>query len=419
MTSTDHSHQVPIRVGIIGAGLRGAAYFRNIPTDLADAVRLVAIADPSADKRAAFAEMFAAEGALPTGYEDGLELLENEQLDAVVVTSPNYQHVPYANAAMSRSLPVMLEKPVATTVDDMATLWDAYENRPGGQVVVGFVLRYTPFYSRIREIIESGRLGEILSIQTDENLGTGLTMVQYRGWRQDTSLSGGWMLEKCCHDMDILSYLLGSRPTRVFSMASALHFRPRPESEQLERFQPAAGSGEIDFGDTATNEALRDTRQHSPYGPSNLPDRQVATIEFENGTQATFTAVMAQPRTTRRIRVFGTEGLLEGDISAKSITLSFPDPAGGKGTSEEQIAVVSGSSGHNGGDEVLGDTFWHLAAGEDRAPRAGVAEGIDAALTALALQRSAESGAPINMEDLRAEVFGAARAPERPSPRLS
>src|SRR5699024_9937484 len=101
-----------------------------------------------------------------------------------VVTSPNYQHVPYANAAMSRSLPVMLEKPVATTVDDMATLWDAYENRPGGQVVVGFVLRYTPFYSRIREIIESGRLGESLSIQTDETLGTGLTMVQYRGWRQ-------------------------------------------------------------------------------------------------------------------------------------------------------------------------------------------------------------------------------------------
>src|SRR5699024_3355484 len=227
--------------------------------------------------------------------------------------------------------------------------------------------------------------------------------------RQDTSLSGGWMLEKCCHDMDILSYLLGSRPTRVFSMASALHFRPRPESEQLERFQPAAGSGEIDFGDTATNEALRDTRQHSPY----------ASIESTNGTHAPGTGSLAQPRTTRRIRDFGTEGWLEGDISAKSITRSFPDPAGGKGTSEEQIAVVSGSSGHNGGDEVLGDTFWHLAAGEDRAPRAGVAEGIDAALTALALQRSAESGAPINMEDLRAEVFGAARAPERPSPRLS
>ncbi|MGO1465323.1 MAG: Gfo/Idh/MocA family protein [Candidatus Corynebacterium faecigallinarum] len=409
MTSTDQGHQVPIRVGIIGAGLRGAAYFRNIPANLADAVRLVAIADPSADKRAAFAQMFAT-GSTPTGYDDGLDLLQSEQLDAVVVASPNYQHLPYATAAMSRSLPLMLEKPVATSVEDMATLWNSYENRPGGQVVVGFVLRYTPFFSRIREIIESGRLGEILSIQADENLGTGLTMVQYRGWRQNTSRSGGWMLEKCCHDMDILSHLLGSRPTRVFSMASALHFRPRPESEQLERFQPAADSGEIDFGDTATNEALRDTMQHSPYGPSNLPDRQVATIEFENGTQATFTAVMAQPRTTRRIRIFGTEGLLEGDISAKSITLSFPDPAGGSGTTEEQIAVVTGSSGHNGGDEVLGDTFWHLAAGEDRVPRAGVAEGIDAALTALALQQSAESGAPIDMTDLRSQVFGATSA---------
>src|SRR5699024_6484430 len=156
------------------------------------------------------------------------------------------------------------------------------------------------------------------------------------------------MLEKCCHDMDILSYLMGSGPTRVFSMVSALPYRPRPECEQLKSSPPPAGRGVTEFGDTATNEALRDTMQHSPYGPSNLPDRQVATIEFENGTQATFTAVMAQPRTTRRIRVFGTEGLLEGDISAKSITLSFPDPAGGKGTSEEQIAVVSGSSGHNG-----------------------------------------------------------------------
>src|SRR5690625_7828964 len=106
VTSTDHSHQVPIRVGIIGAGLRGAAYFRNIPTDLADAVRLVAIADPSADKRAAFAEMFAAEGALPTGYEDGVELLENEQLDAGVGASPDYQHGRHAKGATSSRRPV-------------------------------------------------------------------------------------------------------------------------------------------------------------------------------------------------------------------------------------------------------------------------------------------------------------------------
>src|SRR5699024_12752796 len=70
-------------------------------------------------------------------------------------------------------------------------------------------------------------------------------------------------------------------------------------------------------------EALRDTRQHSPYGPSNLPDRQVATIEFENGTQATFTAVMAQPRTTRRIRVFGTEDRKSTRLKSSHVSRSY------------------------------------------------------------------------------------------------
>ncbi|HIT74291.1 MAG TPA: Gfo/Idh/MocA family oxidoreductase [Candidatus Avipropionibacterium avicola] len=401
----------PIRVGIIGSGLRGASYFRNIPAELADRVQLVAIADPDQDRRTAFAELFAAqvpEGTTPTGYDDGLELLHHEDLDAVVVASPNFQHVPYAVEAMSQSLPLMLEKPVATTVEDLATLWRAHTERTAGETVVGFVLRYTPFYSAVREIVQSGRLGEILAVEANENLGTGLTMVQYRGWRQDTAKSGGWMVEKCCHDMDILSHLLGSRPSRVFSMASALHLRPRPEAEQLPRFQPSAGTGEIDFGDAATNEALRDTMQHSPYAPSNLPDRQVATIEFENGTLATFTAVMAQPKTTRRLRIFGTEGLLEGDISAETIELSFPDPNESTGMTTEQVEVAVGGSGHHGGDEVLGDTFWHLAAGEQRTIRAGLVDGIDAVLTALSLQRSAESGAPVDLAELRTQVFGTA-----------
>ena len=215
------------------------------------------------------------------------------------------------------------------------------------------------------------------------------------------------MLEKCCHDLDVLAYILDSRPARVSSMASALALRPRPRHEQLPRFDVSAGSGEIDYGDAATKTALRETEQHSPYAESALPDRQVATIEFENGTLATFTAVMAQPRTTRRLRVFGTEGLLEGDLGRQHIDLSFPDPYGGPGRSTEQVHLQVGESGHNGGDEVLGDTFWHLAAGEDRAPRASLRDGIDACLCAIALQESAGSGLPGDLERLRFEVFGA------------
>ena len=146
--------------------------------------------------------------------------------------------------------------------------------------------------------------------------------------------------------------------------------------------------------------------QHSPYARSGLPDRQVATLEFASGTLATFTAVMAQPRTTRRLRIFGTEGLLEGDIGERRIDLSFPDPAGSAEVTREHEDIEVGDSGHQGGDEVLGELFWHLAAGEDRVPRAGLADGIDAVLCALALQESARTGQGIDLAPLREQVFG-------------
>lgn len=394
-----------LKVGLIGSGQRAASYFRNVPSDMAESVDLAAIADPDAERRGAFAGLFDAE---PDFHDDGVEMLRERDLDAVVIASPNDEHVPYAVEAMRQGLPLMLEKPVATTVEGLSALWTAEQARTASRTVVGFVLRYTPFYERVREIVRSGRLGEILSVQADENLGTGLTLMQYQGWRQDVGHSGGWMLEKCCHDLDVLGYVLDSRPVRVHSMASALSFRPRPEAEQLPRFRPAAAPGELDFGDEATKDALRSSTQHSPYSPSGLPDRQVATLEFDSGTLATFTAVMAQPRTTRRLRIFGTEGLLEGDLGARTLDLSFPDPAGGAGTTQEHETVQVGTSGHNGGDEILGELFWHLAAGQERVPRAGLAEGIDAVLCAMALQDSARTGMPVELADLRRTVFGAA-----------
>lgn len=392
-----------VRVGLVGSGQRAASYFRNVPDVLEDLVQLEAIADPDVARRAAFAELL---GARPELLDDGPAMIDDRELDAVLVATPNDLHVPSAVAAMERGLPLLLEKPVATTLEGLSALWHAEQARPGGRTVVGFVLRYTPFYERVRDIVRSGRLGEILAVQADENLGTGLTMVQYQGWRQDVTRSGGWMLEKCCHDLDVLGYVLDSRPVRVHSMASALAFRPRPEQEQLPRFRPSAGTGEIDFGDATAKEVLRETVQHSPYAPSGLPDRQVATLEFASGTLATFTAVMAQPRSTRRLRIFGTEGLLDGDLGAQSIEVSFPDPAGGSEVTREHEHIDNGSSGHQGGDEILGETFWHLAAGEDRVPRADLKDGIDAALCAMALQDSAATGERVEMAPLRERVFG-------------
>ena len=124
---------------------------------------------------------------------------------------------------------------------------------------------------------------------------------------------------------------------------------------------------------------------------------------------ATFTAVMAQPKTNRRIRIFGTEGHLDGDIGAGSIRISSPNPESETEPLLEELSIVAGPGGHHGGDTGLGDTFWHLAAGDERISRAGLAEGIDAVLTSIAVQQSAETGQPVRLDDLRQKVFAAPR----------
>src|SRR5699024_6627288 len=175
-----------VRVGLVGAGQRAAPYFRNVPNYMAGSIRLAAIADPDPARRQAFADLLVGpsappgepsdpDGAQPELLDDGLAMLRDHELDVVVVATPNDQHVRYALAAMERWLPLLVEKPVATTVDGLRALWQAEQARPAGRTAVGFVLRYTPFYERVREIVRSGRLGQILAIQADENLGTGLT----------------------------------------------------------------------------------------------------------------------------------------------------------------------------------------------------------------------------------------------------
>src|SRR5699024_4350975 len=163
-----------VRAGLVGAGQRAAPDFRNVPNDMAGSIRLAAIADPAPARRRAFADLLlgpsAAEGepsapggSRPELLDDGLAMIRDHELDAVVVATPNDQHVPYAVAAMERGLPLLVEKPVATTMDGLRALWQAEQARPAGRTVVGFVLRYTPFYERVREIVRSGRLGEILA----------------------------------------------------------------------------------------------------------------------------------------------------------------------------------------------------------------------------------------------------------------
>jgi len=394
-----------LRVGVIGSGMRSSSYFRNLPPKQQLSVQLVALADPNEGNRIKFQDLFAGESQ-PRHYENGESLLDTEELDALIIGSPNHAHTDDAIRALPRQIPILLEKPVAIGLDECRRLWQAYVAAEQPPVTVGFVLRYSPFYQKIEGLIRSDALGQVLSIDADEMLGTGLTAFFYRGWRRWDRLTGGFMVEKCCHDFDILNWLTGARATRVFSIAGRTHLTPRPYDQQHRRFDPERQT-DLDYGDTRTQSIFTALTDESPYdAASDVPDHQVVMIEFDNGILSSFTACVAQPRSTRRMRVYGSAGALEGDIGRSRIVVDTP-MVDSEGYDTHEVAFPAGEGGHHGADPGISATFWNSAMGLPTTIRAGIREGIEAVLIGLAAEESKKSGLPVDVTRLRREVFGA------------
>lgn len=396
-----------INVAVVGAGRRAAQYFRYVPGELRPLVRLTAIADPNESNREAFERLFA-DGHRVRQYGDADDMFASEDLDAVIIASPNSSHAHYTQLAIAAGAHVLLEKPVATSVAECRQVWQAARaaGREAG-IMVGFVLRYTPFYSRIQEIVSSGELGTILAIDADENLGTGLTGLFHKSWRRRDAESGGFLVEKCCHDFDILNWLVGSAPDRAYALAKRTHFVPGTTDGRQPRFDPEVirQIDIADFGDPEINAAFPVEMEGSPYDlPSDSPDHTAVLLDFASGALCTFVACMGQPRTTRRIRIFGTNGDLEGNIDDSSIVVHKPN-ALDNGWHVKDVPVTAEKGNHHGGDGVLAHAFWHSAANQADPSRAGLREGIDAALVALAAQQSAAGGQSVDIAEMRRQVF--------------
>jgi predicted dehydrogenase len=397
-----------LNIGVVGAGKRAASYFTHIPDDLKPAVRLAAIVDPNDRNRASFASLFGS-GSAVGEYADATQMLEEAYLDAVILAPPNIHHAQLAELAMSRGLHILLEKPVAITAEECRRLWRASQSvsRPAS-VTVGFVLRYTPFYSKVKELISAGAIGSILAIDADENLGTDLTNLFHKGWRREHRLAGGFMVEKCCHDFDMLNWLADDHVDRVFSMAKRTHFVAQPTGGRHSRFEIPGGRrvDDADFGNREISEAFYTPIPGSPYDfPTDSPDHQAVVLDFNQGALASFMACMGQPRTNRRLRVFGTDGSLEGDIAESKIVVHTPHKRG-SGWEVSLVRIEAEAGNHHGGDAILAEAFWRLVANQPSEARAGLREGIEAVLVALAAQESSASRQQIDVRALRDHVFG-------------
>ncbi|MFI2764902.1 Gfo/Idh/MocA family protein [Streptomyces echinatus] len=416
----------PVSLIVVGAGDRGAKHAKWALAH-PDRARVVGVAEPREVQRTRFAR----DHALPPGRttSDWRDLLALGKIaDAVLICTPDRLHVEPAVAFASLGYHIMLEKPMALDEASCREIVEAVE-QSGVMLAVGHVLRYTPYTRTLKQILDSGRLGNIVSVQHLEPVGFWHQAHSFvRGnWRRSDQATS-MLMAKSCHDLDWLQYLLGEAPARVSSFGRLSHFsaanRPAGAADRCLDCSVAAAcpySASRFYGDmlerqehrwplsvvvdTFTPKALEEALRTGPYGrcvyacDNDVVDHQVVAMEYAGGATATFTmTAFTEAVGNRRTRIFGTHGELAGDGEGIRIYDFL--------TNTEETVAVSGdgtmnaAGGHGGGDAGLMNAFTEaVATGDPNRIKSGPRDSLLSHISVLTAERARRNGSVESVRD--------------------
>ena len=380
--------KAPVTFAIAGFGDRGSTY-ASMEKQFPDKMKVVAVADldPAKVEKARNLYQIPEENC----FSSAEEMLEQDRLaDVMVVSTMDRQHVGHAIPALRKGYHILLEKPISPELSKCRELLEVASQCPG-KIIVCHVLRYTVFYNTLKDLIQRGRIGDVVAICANENVGYWHQAHSFvRGnWRNSTQTSP-MILQKSCHDMDILTWLLGKRCKAVSSFGSTQLFKPEraPEGAALrcldgckvkdtcpfdaEKIYITSPKTGLATGDSwissvlsvehtleSTYKALRE----GPYGrcvyhcDNDVVDHQQTNLLMEDGSTISFTMCAFTENCYRTFKAMGTKGELEADMKSNLIHVRV------FGQEEEIIDVGKLSSdlkGHGGGDSGIVEDFLNM-----------------------------------------------------------
>ena len=379
----------PVTAIILGAGHRAMAY-ADYSVAHPDELKIVGVADPDEYRRNFVRERF--------GFPENQCFASAEELasvpkfaDVVINGTMDEIHVETSIPVLEKGYDMLLEKPFAVNEEELDRLVEVV-NRNGNKVMICHVLRYNPVYLNIKNSIISGEIGDVINIQTVEDVSYHHLSTSYvRGkWANSKKCHTSMLLAKCCHDLDLMMWLMGDdKPVSVSSVGSRFHFRPEnaPENSgtrclvdcpRVDYCDYSAKRLYLDHPDSwevyvwreledienPTDEQRRELLMKSEYGrcmfkcDNDVVDHQSVLVNFASGATGTHNLTGGAAESLRTIRVIGTKGEIYAELENKFVKIKTINPDPNKYFDERIIDLSkTPDEGHGGADTALTADF--------------------------------------------------------------
>lgn len=378
---------------VIGYGGRGATY-AEYAVNFPEKLEIVAVADPQEIKRESAKKLHNLTD--DQFYLDWRDLANQPKMaDIAIIATQDNEHYEPSLAMIEKGYHLLLEKPMAFTPSECKGIAEAAE-RKGVQVIVCHVLRFTPFYKTLKDLVDDGAVGNIVSVSHYEDVGLPNYMHSFvRGKWRHTDFACPMIVAKTCHDFDILQWIIGKQCKKVQSFGTYNVFTPENKPEGApERCIDGCPHGETCYYNTMkfyfdpndpvndmwrraaantifppTDEEVMQAMRDTEFGlciyncGQNIVDRQIVNMEYEDGITVTLTMVPFTPG-DRYTRIYGTDGFIEASMHEATIKIySFAT----KEWKTVQVELLDDSiaGGHGGGDYAIMDELFAACRGEE------------------------------------------------------
>lgn len=421
-----------LKIALVGTGIRGTSFWgKRLASTYPDILEFVGLCDRNPGRLAYAREYMGV--SCPT-YTDFEQMISTGKPDLIIVTTTDSTHHQFIIRGMELGCDVLTEKPMTTDEDKCQAILDA-ERITGQKLIVGFNYRWSPYMTKVRELLHAGKIGKVTSVDFHWYLNTYHGASYFRRWHGERAYGGTLWVHKATHHFDLLNWWLQSEPAEVFAYGALEHYGSKGPFRG-DNCRSCPHQSDCDFHwDITGNKRLMDLyvshEEHDGYirdnclfrHEVNIYDKMSAQIRYANDVVVNYSLTTYSPFEGWRIAFNGTEGRIEAwqdipwmdkqELTQDQLHALEMSQAAGEAVNyqpivlhklwekHEIVPVGFQRGGHGGGDKRLHDKiFQHPDAPDPLGHMAGSRDGAMSILIGIAARKSIESGEPIRIASL-------------------